>query len=321
MKRLFGFLFLVMLSVSFLASAASAGYPDRQINMLVGLAPGGSNDIFARTLAEALKGILPQPVVVVNKTGGSASIATSEVVHTRPDGYNLLTMYSPAVTILPHTNPNLPYKGPGNLQFVSPMGTIPIVLGSRSNAPWKTLQEMVEYARKNPGKVKLGHTGIGSLAHLAGEDLNQAAKVDISLVPFTGTAPVVTAILGGHVDLVTTNPTPLLGALRAGSMRVLGIYTEKRSPAYPDVPTLQERGFNVGNHNTRYVIAGPKGLPKEVVQTLYNACTKAMKSDSFQKFAQGNEVTLDYGTLEEIAKNLQADWGFYETFLKKVKLQ
>lgn len=321
MKRLLGFLFLLMLSVSFLVSGAAAGYPDRQINMLVGLAPGGSNDILARTLAEALKGILPQPVVVVNKTGGSASIATSDVVHSRPDGYNLLTMYSPAVTILPHTNPNLPYKGPGNLQFVSPMGTIPIVLGSRSNAPWKTLQEMIEYARKNPGKVKLGHTGIGSLAHLAGEDLNQAAKVDISLVPFTGTAPVVTAILGGHVDLVTTNPTPLLGALRAGTMRVLAIYSEKRSPAYPDVPTLRECGFNVGNHNTRYVGAGPKGLAKEVVQTLYNACTKAMKSESFQKFTQGNEVTLDYGTLEEIAQKLQADWDFYAEFLKKVKLQ
>jgi tripartite-type tricarboxylate transporter receptor subunit TctC len=179
MKRLFGTGFVLVISVCFFLSGAEAAYPERQINLLVGLAPGGSNDIFARTLAEALKGILPQPVVVVNKTGGSASIATSEVVHSRPDGYNLLTMYSPAATILPHTNPNLPYKGPGNLQFVSPMGTIPIVLGSRSNAPWKTLQEMIEYARKNPGKVKLGHTGIGSLAHLAGEDLNQVAKVDI----------------------------------------------------------------------------------------------------------------------------------------------
>jgi tripartite-type tricarboxylate transporter receptor subunit TctC len=321
MKRLFGTVLVLVISVCFFISGAEAAYPERQINMLVGLAPGGSNDIFARTLAEALKGILPQPVVVVNKTGGSAGIATSEVVHSRPDGYNLLTVYSPAVTILPHTNPNLPYKGPGNLQFVSPMGIIPIVLGSRSNAPWKTLQEMIEYARKNPGKVKLGHTGIGSLAHLAGEDLNQAAKVDISLVPFTGTAPVVTAILGGHVDLVTTNPTPLLGALRAGTMRVLGIYTEKRSAAYPEVPTLRECGYNVGTHNTKYTVAGPKGLPKELVQTLYNACAKAMKSESFQKFAQGNEVTLDYGTLEEIAQNLQTDWGFYEKFLQKVKLQ
>jgi tripartite-type tricarboxylate transporter receptor subunit TctC len=260
-------------------------------------------------------------VVVVNKTGGSASIATSEVVHSRPDGYNLLTMYSPAVTILPHTNSNLPYKGPGNLQFVSPKGSIPIVLGSRSNAPWKTMQELIEYARKNPGKVKLGHTGIGSLAHLSGEDLNQAAKIDISLVPFTGTAPVVTAILGGHVDLVTTNPTPLLGALKAGTMRVLAIYSEKRSPLYPDVPTLRELGVQVGNHDTKYVVAGPKGLPKDIVQTLFQACTKAMKGDSFQKFAQTNAVTMDYGNLEEIAQSLQADWDFYGNFLKRVKLQ
>ncbi len=321
MKHASGIVILLVVSVLFLASGADAAYPERQINMVIGLAPGGANDIFGRTLAEALKGILPQPVVVVNKTGGSASIATSEVVHARPDGYNLLTMYSPAVTILPHTNPNLPYKGPGNLQFVSPKGSVPIVLGSRSNAPWKTLQELIEYARKNPGKVKLGHTGIGSLAHLAGEDLNQAAKVDISLVPFTGTAPVVTAILGGHVDLVTTNPTPLLGALRAGTMRILAIFNEKRSPVYPDVPTLRELGYVVGKHDTKYAIAGPKGLPKDVVQTLYQACTKAMKSDSFQKFAQTNVVTVDYGSPEEVAQSLQADWDFYEKFLKKVKLQ
>src|SRR5512138_2983150 len=135
MKHVSGITFVLVVFLFSLASGAGAAYPERQINMVVGLAPGGSNDLFARTLAEALKGILPQPVVVVNKTGGSASIATSEVVHSRPDGYNLLTTYSPAVTILPHTNTNVPYKGPGNLQFVSPKGAIPIVLGSRSNAP------------------------------------------------------------------------------------------------------------------------------------------------------------------------------------------
>ncbi len=321
MKRLSGIAVLLVVSFFFLNAPAGAAYPDRQINMIVGLAPGGANDIFARTLAEGLKGILPQPVVVVNKTGGSASIATAEVIRSRPDGYNLLTMYSPAMTILPHTNPNVPYKGPGDLQFVSPKGSVPIVLGSRSNAPWKTMKELIDYARSNPGKVKLGHTGIGSLAHLAGEDLNQAAKVDISLVPFTGTAPVVTAILGGHVDLVTTNPTPLLGALRAGSMRILAIFNEKRSSLYPDVPTVRELGYQAGNHDTKYVIAGPKGLPKDVVQTLYDACTKSMKGESFQKFAQTNAVALDYGSLEEIARSLQADWDFYQTFLKRVKLQ
>jgi tripartite-type tricarboxylate transporter receptor subunit TctC len=321
MKHVLGFLFLLVLSVSFWVPGAVAAYPDRQITMVVGLAAGGSNDLLARSLAEALKGILSQPVVVVNKVGGSAGIATSEVVHSRPDGYNLLMVYSPAMTILPHTNPSLPYKGPGNIQFVSPMAVIPIVLGSRSNAPWKTLQEMIEYARKNPGKVKLGHTGIGSLAHLAGEDLNQAAKVNISLVPFTGTGPATTAVLGGHVDLVATNPTPLLGHLRAGTIRNLGIYTEKRAGEYPDVPTMRECGYGVGNHYTRYILGGPKGLPKEIVQTLYDACTKAMKSESFQKFSKENVVTLDYGTPEEIAVQVQADWNFYEKFLKKVKLQ
>ena len=318
--------FLVGICVGILAPAlllpvAQAAYPERQITMLVGLAAGGANDLIARSLADCLKGILPQPVSVVNKTGGSASIATADVVRSRPDGYNLLLVYSPALTILPHINPNLPYKGPGDIQVASARVGAPNLLCSRSNAPWKTMMEMIDYARKNPGKVRLGHTGIGSLGHLTAEDVIQATGVEITLVPFTGASAATTAVLGGHVDLVPANPTPVLGHLKAGTLRALTVFEEKRLPAFPNVPCTKELGLKVGNHYTNYCVGGPKGLPREIVQTLDTACNKAFKTEAFQRFAQENVLVMDLRSPEEVAQMMESEWAFYKDFLKRVKLQ
>ena len=312
---------ILVLAVGASEPCTGAGYPERPVTMLVGLAAGGGNDLIARTLAEALKMYFPQPVSVVNKTGGGASIAAADVAQAKPDGYTLLVAYAPAITVLPHINPNLPYKGPGNFQMISGGAIAPILLASRNNAPWKTLPEMIDYARKNPGKVRLGHAGIGSLGHLCAEDLMQAARVEITLVPFTGAATAITAALGGHVDLVHSNPTPLLGHLRAGTIKNLAVFEDKRVGDYPNVPTVRELGYEVGTHNTNCFVAGPKGLPKEVVQTLSNACNKALKSETFQKFARENALIVDYQGPDELARKIESDWSFYGMFLKKVKLQ
>ncbi len=311
---------ILTLAVGASPSGAGAGYPERPVTMLVGLAAGGANDLIARTLAESLKMHFSQPVSVVNKTGGAGSIATADVIQAKPDGYTLLMAYSAMVTILPHTNPNLPYKGPGNLQMISGGAIAPLLVASRSNAPWKTLAEMIDYARKNPGKVRLGHAGIGSLGHLCAEDLMQAAGIEITLVPFSGAAPAVTAVLGGHADLVASNPTPMLGHLRAGTLINLGVFEEKRVGEYPHVPTVRELGYSVGIHNSNYFVAAPKGLSKEIVQTLYTACNRALKSEAFQKFAKENVLVVDTRGPEETARQIENEWAFYGKFLKKVKL-
>jgi len=299
-----------------------AGFPERPINLLVGLAAGGGNDVIARAQAEALKAFLPQPVTIVNKTGGGASIATADVVHAKPDGYTLLAAYEPALTILPHINPNVPYKGPNDFQMISGGAIAPLLVGSRTNVPWKTFPEMLAYARKNPGKVRLGHSGIGSLGYICAETLVQAADVDITLVPFTGAGQGITSLLGGHIDLININPTGLLtGHLRTGTARILAAYAETRNPLLPDVPSLKELGLNVGTHNTNCFVAGPKGMPKDVLQVLVTAFMKAQKSEGFQKFARENMLIVDTSTPEELARSVEKQWAAYRELLKKIKVQ
>ncbi len=311
---------ILTLAVGASPSVAGAGYPERPVTMLVGMAPGAANDLLARTLAESLKMHFPQPVFVVNKTGGAGSIATAELIQAKPDGYTLLMLYAPAITIAPHTNPNLPYKGPGEIQMISGAALAPFLIASRSNAPWKTMKDMMDYAKKNPGKVRVGHPGIGSMGQLCFEELMQTARIEITLVPFPGAAPAVTAVLGGHVDLVLTNPTPILGHLRAGTIINLAVFDEKRVDEYPNVPTMRELGYTEKGHSTHYLVVAPKGLPKEIVQTLYTAFNRALKSEAFQKFAKENGMAVDYRGPEETARQIESDWAFFGKLIKKVKL-
>lgn len=310
----------LVLGVSEPCSAASP-YPEKPVTMLVGLAAGGANDLTARALAEAVKTYLPQPISIVNKTGGAASIATADVVHSRPDGYTLLMAYSPAVVLLPHLNPNLPYKGPGDLEMVCGVNISPLVLASRSNAPWKTMQEMLDHAKKNPGKIRLGQSGIGSVGHIFAEDLKQAARIDITVVPFAGAAPATTALLGGHIDLINTSPAPLIGHLKNGTIRNLAAYEKKRLARFPDVPTMRELGLEVIDRSPVYFVAGPKGLSKEVVQTLYQAFSRALKTESFQKFCNDTVHIVDEKSPEEVRKQQESDYDFYKQFFKRIKIE
>ena len=296
-------------------------YPERPVTMLVGLAAGGANDLIARALAEATKAYFPQPITIINKPAGGGSLATAELVQARADGYTLIMGYGPAFTFQPYLTPHLPYKGPKDFSMVTGVAIVPLIIAGRSDAPWKGMQEFLDYAKKNPGKIRLGTGGIGSLGHIVGEDLKQAAQVDITLVPFSGAATAITAMLGGHVEAVHSNPSPLMGHLRAGTIRNLAIYEEKRVARFPDVPTLRELSYDVVTRGSYYFVAGPKGLPGELIQTLHNAFSKALRSEKFQKFAQDNVLIVDSKGPEDLRQRLEADYSFYGEFVKRVKVQ
>ncbi len=322
-KILFGNTIVVLALLFGLLNISTAGpnYPERPVNMLVGLAAGGANDLTARALAEAVKQFFPKPITIVNKTGGAASIATTEAVQARPDGYTLIMAYSPALTILPHMNPNLPYKGPGDLQMICGVNVAPIVLADRTDSPWKTVQEMFDYARKNPGKIRLGHSGIGSVGHIFAEDLKQTTRLDITVVPFTGAAPATISLLGSHIELINTNPAPLMGHLRSGKVRNLAIYDQKRLSRFPEVPTFREIGLNVIDRSPSFYVAGPKGLPKEVIQTLYQAFNKAIKKENFLKFCHDNILVPDDKNPDDLQRHQESEYLFYGDLFKRIKVQ
>jgi tripartite-type tricarboxylate transporter receptor subunit TctC len=319
------FMILFLLSVFGLVSSAEAqtpAYPRKSIKFICAVSAGAAADLTGRALVEAVKQFLPQPVAVINKPGGAGSVGTAEVVQSAPDGYTLGQGYGPAVCLQPYLNKDLPYKGPADIQAVISMGKAPIVIACRGDAPWKTLKEMIAYAKANPGKIRAGSAGIGSISHIMLEELKRAAGVDITHVPFAGSAPSVPALLGGHIEISLANPTPFLPHVHSGAMKALAVFEDKRIDVFPDTPTVEELGYAVHNLGSYYFVFAPKGTPKNAVQVLYEAFLKAEKTGAYQKWCKDNGILLDYKGPDDLKKVLDSDYAFYAGLIKRgVKLK
>ena len=242
-------------------------YPERAITVVVPYAPGAT-DIEARTLAPAMSKILVQSVLVDNKAGGGGSIGTNYVVQSKPDGYTLLFAAGTVLTLTPHVS-DLPYKF-DDLIPIAMTSYTPQFLAVGVNAPWKTIQDFVDYAKKHPRVIKYGSTGTGSAVHFCGEALAAAAGVELTHVPFKGVAEAITAVIGGHIDGVFAMPQPIIPQIRGGKLRALAVCSSKRYPDLPDVPTLPEAGipFETRAGINWFGFFAPKGTPKPICDKL-----------------------------------------------------
>jgi len=311
---------LIFLVIGGIPGAEAAEYPKNPVKVLVGFPPGGSTDVVTRALVEVTKQYFPQTIMVVNQPGGSSSIATAALVQSRPDGYTLGTIYSPAVVLMPLQS-SLPYKGPNDLQPVFTFVATPLIFLIRTDAPWKTMQEVMQYAKANPGKIRVGISGIGTLAHLAVAQLEMIAGVDMAVVPFEGAAPSLTALLGGHIESVVFSPASAMGQVRAGRAKFAATWDPKRLSELPDTPTMRELGYHVSRMASTYFVAAPKGTPSNVIDLLYKAFKKGADTDSFRKLVRDNGILEEYMNPDETGKQLESEYTFYGEFIKKVKLQ
>jgi len=299
-----------------------AEYPTKPVQLLVGFPPGGPADLSARAMAEAAKPFFPKPITIVNKPGGGSVVATTELVKAAPDGYTLGQVDISAMAAGPHLQAGLPYKGPDDVQPIISCITAQINMAVRADAPWKTMKELIEYAKANPGKVRIGNAGVGTTVHLHYLSLKMLG-VPFTEVPFLGAAPCVTALLGGHIEGLILNITPVLPHVKAGKMRFLTLFTEERVtyvPELKDVPTMKELGYNVITEGTAYYIAAPKGTPKRITDVVYNALLKAEKSDFYQKFARDNVLAVELKGPAELKKEADQSYLFYKDFIKKTGL-
>lgn len=180
--------------------------------------------------------------------------------------------------------------------------TLQVVLFVRSEAPWKTAQELIEYARANPGKVRVGVPGIGTILHLDLEQLKLFAKVDMTVVPFEGPQQI-PALLGGHVEAALAHPAPVLPHVRAGKIRVIGVFQEARNPAFPEAPTFRELGYDI-TLGVYYFLVAPTGTPASIVQTLHDAFKKALAEPAFVALMQKSQIDIDYQGPEAIKRAL-----------------
>lgn len=258
-------------------------YPTRDITMIIGMPAGGTVDVCTRALLPEVSKILGKQLIPINKSGGGGSLPVSLLANSKGDGYTISAQNSAAVTNAPHLGP-VSYDPLKDITPIIQFGIlIPIYL-VQYDSPINSFKELVEFAKKNPGQVSLGHPGVGVVPHLVMELVKLREKVNIISVPFKGGPPAMTALLGGHVTVCGTSINSGMANIRAGKIKAIGVTSGERAAALPNVPTLLEQGFPYGVWTEMYLILGPKGMPPSVVGKLENAFRTAIKTPAFKDF-------------------------------------
>ena len=249
-----------------LAASALAAYPDKPVKIILPFPPGGPTDVLGRQLAQALSASLGQGLVVENRAGGNSAIGSEAVSKAAPDGYTLLFNAS-----LFATNPHLvkvPYDIHRDFTPIALVAKAPLVIAVNLDLPVKDVKELLAYAKANPGKLNFGIGSNGSAGHLAQESLRYAAGVDITMIPYKGSAPAYTDLIGGRLQGFTDPVLGALGQVQGGKVRALAVTSGKRLSALPDVPTVGESGMPGFEYYSWYGLWGPPGLPAEVTARL-----------------------------------------------------
>jgi len=271
---LFIVMFLVGLCTLVAPVAHAQKYPDRPIQLVIPYVAGATGDITARMLAEELEKILGTKVIPINKPGASAVLGTDVVVRSKKDGYTLLYAGASALVYAPVSNPEIVHYDP--FKDVEPLGFhyfFPQTITVRSDSPWKTFPELVDYAKKNPGKLRVSTIGVGSTPHFILEMIMSITGTQFTHVPFEGGETVMTALLGGHVEVTCDGFAKVKPHADAGKMRVLLI--TNKMPAFPEIPTITELGYKQSLFATWFALYAPAGIPEEVRKILVPAIEKA----------------------------------------------
>ena len=270
-------------------------YPSKPIKLVVALAPGGQNDVIARTFADALAEIVKQPVVVENHAGAGGTIGANLVAKAPPDGYTLLVGGAFNLTLAPALISKLSYDPAKDLEPLGGLARVPYAFAVRSAVPARSLPELIAYARANPGRLSYGSSGTGSMSSLAIELLKSAAGLDILHVPYKGSAPAVTALVAGQIDIVCMDLALLVQHAKAGTLRLLAAAGAKRPSMAADLPTAAERGLPELVLEPWYGVVAPAGIPVEVREKLAAALNQAVRNPELrQRFEQqGYEVIVD----------------------------
>ncbi|MFS0758101.1 tripartite tricarboxylate transporter substrate binding protein [Noviherbaspirillum sp. 1P10PC] len=296
---------LVLACAPAVALAQPQSYPSKPVRLVVPYSPGGGADNAARILATRLSTAMGQTVVIDNRPGGSGMIGAQAVAQAEPDGYTVL--YDASAFAVNPALRKMAFDPAKDLVPVSLAVTVPNIFVVPPNAPYKTVQEFVDYARKNPGKLTYASYGAGSAAHLIGELLKARAGIDLLHVPYKGGAPALTDLMGGQVDSYFSNAASGMSYVKSGKLRALAVTSAKRMAAMPDVPTLAESGFKdfeVLEWNGFFV---PKGTPNDVVARLAKEVQAAVKDPATRQKLQGLGLDPVGSTPEEFGKFVQSE--------------
>ena len=313
-------LFFVVLFVAIGAgNALGAGkYPEKPITMVIHASAGGGSDIFGRTMSSAIDKdkLLPQPIVVENKPGGSGAKAFAYVAGKKKDPYYMVTAVTSFITT------PLMGKSPVGLKDFTPLANFAFdeyMLMVNTNSKYKSMKEIITDAKANPKKITVGGTQLGSSDSICAYLIEKAAGVQFNYIVFNGGGEVNAALLGGHIDMAVANPGEALELYKAGKVRVLGVFAEKRLAGAPDVPTLKEQGLNVLYVQNRGLVA-PADIPADAKKVLEEAFFKYTKTETFKKYCKDNMLSEAWMDGAAFGKFLDEWNGKYAVILKDMGL-
>jgi len=303
MKRIV-FLLVVLITLTALvfaqgvADRSAEKFPSQPIKLIVPWSAGGGTDAIARALARSGEKHLGVPVIVENKPGGTGAVGLGETIKAKADGYTL--------AIIPVELSFLKDQGIYPFDFtnftrIMNLNTDPSALTVKADAPWNTLAEFVAYARANPGAIKIGHSGTGMLWHLAAASLALNTNTAYTYVPFNGAADAIASVLGRNINAVTVSGAEVSAQVRAGEMKILAVFGERRMDIFPNIPTAREQGFDVVV-NTFRGLGGPVGIPEDRVKILHDGFKAMMEEPEFITLINNMGLGIDYRGTEDYYK-------------------
>jgi tripartite-type tricarboxylate transporter receptor subunit TctC len=300
------------------AEAQVKAYPNKTVEVILPVAPGGSSDISTRIITDELSRELKVPFVVTNLPGAAGLIGPAKVLKEKPDGYTWLSGGSSMMTFAIIQSPNPPYDPFKDFLPIGSPGSAPIIFGVQSGSPFKTLQELLDFAKKNPGKLSCGISSMGRELHLAFELLRKSAGVNIKIVPYKGTGEAVSALLGKHIDMMLLSYIGFLPYIKSGEARVLAITVKVPNSG---IPTTAELGFPQVNIRTQLGFYCSAKVPRETYDRMVSLFQGVLKNPEVVKKLEASGVVVDYKNPEEFKKDLREEWDIVSKLAEDIGLK
>jgi tripartite-type tricarboxylate transporter receptor subunit TctC len=302
------------------AAAAQEWQPSRPVTLVVPFPAGGGNDALARLVAERMSKTLGQQVVVENRGGAGGTVATRAIAKSPPDGHTILLSYTGTFAINPTLYPNAGYDPRKDFAPIGSIGTLTSILVAHPSLPVKSTGDLIEYAKKNPGKINYGFVP-GTVGHISTEMFARSASIKLTNIPYKGNGNAIADLMGGHVSMMFLSILPVIGQIQAGTLRALAVASPARSALVPDVPTIAESGVPGFSAVISYGLAAPAGTPRAIVNRLNKELQVALNDATLRKRLDAEGGAVLTGTADDYAKLIDDEEKKWSPLVKSLNLK
>jgi tripartite-type tricarboxylate transporter receptor subunit TctC len=300
---------------------AQSNWPTKPIRFIVPFVPGGTSDIVARTVATELSKQLPHPLVLENKAGGGGVPAMQEVARAAGDGHTIILGHVGSMAVNPYIFSNTGYDVNKDFVPVTLLAKVPSLFVVHPDFPAKNLKELVEYAKRNPGKINYGSAGNASAGHLAIEYLKMTTGTQMTHIPYKGTGPALTDLLAGRLDFFSAGTPALLQHIKSGKLRAIATGTPQRIASLPDLPTVAESGYKGFESVQWYGVLAPSSTPPDIVKRMQEECRKALRSPTISERFASEDAVIGGGTSAEFAAFISQQQKLWKEVVAKAKIK